>query len=150
MERGQFGTFHAGERCLYKQKMHVVWIPHGGQCARASHRRERNCGNQFRVVGKAQSVVGIGPGKVEDEFAQRVGFLVERQGSAQPAIVVSCQMAGLPACPVSDTTGLFHGAQILMAQEGMAAGIQCVPLRGVDFVESGMNTDVQGHGRTLA
>ena len=102
------------------------------QQPRSGHGRVGRGTQQFGIVVAAGAFEGVGPGKVEHEFAVRVALQIRRGGSDQLIAVDDDQMMRLPAVVAPQAAVFFHATQKGVAHERIAVVDQRIPLRGVD------------------
>lgn len=101
-----------------------------GQQARPGHRRIGHRAQPLRVVVATMPRVGIGPGMVEHELAVGVGLQVAGDGADQGAAVPQGEVLRLPAPVVAQAAVGFHSGQEGVADEGIAAVVQRIPVGG--------------------
>ena len=95
----------------------------------AGGRRERHAEHELRVVGEAVLRIGLRPGEVEDEFAERMRLDVGGRGGGEPAFVVQRDRRRLPAGAGADAAGVLERREKRVTQEGRAAARRARPRR---------------------
>ena len=74
--------------------------------------------------------ISIGPGMIEHELAMRVLLQIARRGGDKLFAAPQAQMLGLPAPFRAQAAMLLQSAEEGVADEGVAAVMQAIPLRG--------------------
>src|SRR6266850_4245870 len=93
--------------------------------------REWHTDYEFRVVGKSHLLIRARPGKIEDEFAARMRFLVTGSRAKQSAVrPLDDGDLRQPAGRSSDALPVFERRQEFVTQEWPSGIREDVPLHG--------------------
>ena len=104
---------------------------------RTANRSERHGGQQFRVVGQAVLRIGVGPGKIEDEFAARVRLAVQGHAALDFSFrILDHQVPRRPAGARYGAARLLERQEKFMAQEGLAFPQKRVPTGRIDLCDA--------------
>ena len=101
---------------------------------------ERNADHELGVIREPVLCVGLCPGEIEHELAERVRLHVRRRGGKKPVFVVQRDGRGIPARAVAYAAGFLERSQERMTQERRAACIECVPGGGINVRDAGRGT----------
>src|SRR5438046_4950683 len=88
-------------------------------------RRKRDCTEQFGIVRKPMTVIGIAPCPVEDVLAVGMRLGVERHGTYERRALPQRQITRRPTRALAGTARLMERMQKFVAQEGMSCG-ECI------------------------
>ncbi len=103
----------------------------GEQQPRAGRGGEGRGDLQLGVIAPAGALEGIGPAVVEDIFALAVALEIGRQRGAQGALaILDHDGCGLPAAALADVARILQRGQEGVADEGIARGVERVPVGG--------------------
>ncbi|MNV62561.1 hypothetical protein D3C71_1551110 [compost metagenome] len=96
--------------------------------------------------------IRVGPGMIEHEFAVRVLLQVTRRGGDQFVVAPQAQVLGLPAPFRAQAAMLLQPAEKGVADEGVAAVMQAIPLRGAQGCKAGQDAKLQRqvHGSNVS
>ena len=129
---------------LQQQRKHPLPIGIAAEHALPATGRVGHGRDQLRKIGMPRSLVGVGPGVVEDEFTVGVGFFVQGHGTGQAIAVVDRDVPRQPAEVLSDTAVRLHGLQEFVAHQRVVVPDERVPVVGRDRGDIAVNLDLQG------
>src|SRR2546423_7243739 len=100
--------------------------------------RKRDCAEQLGKVGKSVTVIGIGPGPVEDVLAVGMRLGVEGHGTDERCALPQCQIARRPTRALAGTPRLMQRMQKFVTQERMSPRerIPCSRLNGAERIDN--------------
>ncbi|MNJ31204.1 hypothetical protein D3C77_258310 [compost metagenome] len=111
----------------------------GVEEARPRDGREGHGAQQLGIIAPARTLIGVGPGVVEDVFALAVPLQIERHDADHGAVfIVQGQMARRPALKRDGAAGRLASVEEVVGDEGIAArgraGVPRVPAYRGDAV----------------
>ena len=113
------------------------------QQARPANGRKGHADDQFRVVVESAAGVGLGPGKIKDEFTEGMVLEPGGCGSQQALFIVQRENLRLPAIVRAGGAGQFQSGKERVADERVAAVMQRVPAPGGNRRDAGQQLVAQ-------
>src|SRR5437879_5536055 len=84
---------------------------------RSGDRRKRDCSEQFGIVRKSMTVIGIGPCPVEDVFAVGMRLGVKGHGTHERRTLPQREIARRPTRALAGTTRFMERMEKFVAQQ---------------------------------